>query len=347
VSALLTVAVVLGMSFDALAQVPQEAASVAEGSAAPAEAPVAPAPAAVGVAPAVPAAAPAAINVASAEALKKEVTSGEGAQADKDAAETSVRRLVETGVTVGVAYAIQVPASSSLPKQAMTKQTTRLDGADASVMPYVAMFPSYWTKSPEARHYCATDWGLGYERGQLAAHGQARVEARRLVHHAIEMFIAGLGEAEVVQAWREAKATEALSDDAYAQLASQLKALVTQGTPDNKVVESIVVALSASRWQPGLAGKCGWTKIGAYVGIPANFDTTALSGTESAPTRAKRELQPLVSFGVVLAPNTMVSVLGGLTYSRFEEVDGQRPGAWSWTIGLGGNVDLVTSLVSK
>lgn len=103
-------------------------------------------------------------------------------------------------------------------------------------------------------------------------------------------------------------------------------------------------------WEPGVPARC-WTKgFGLYFGVPIAYDAPFNSDD------IRRTVKPLFSFGFVWAPAPYVNVLAGITRTMVEVpiksesdlskvIDTNMRGNFQFTIGLGGTVDTIGSLV--
>jgi len=109
-------------------------------------------------------------------------------------------------------------------------------------------------------------------------------------------------------------------------------------------------------WQLEEAGSGCWRNLlGAYVGVPTSFDMnvdfTAKNKDgiyEDQSSRRKGELKPLVSAGITLSPFSEVRLMIGATLSNVVlREDGPNTRVWTWTIALGGNLDIAGALLSK
>ena len=72
------------------------------------------------------------------------------------------------------------------------------------------------------------------------------------------------------------------------------------------------------------------------------------AGIPTSKLLSAREVNPVISFGVAIAPNAIVSLLGGVTYSRTALPTGDPAvqndaGFWTVTFGIGGNLDIINA----
>jgi hypothetical protein len=118
--------------------------------------------------------------------------------------------------------------------------------------------------------------------------------------------------------------------------------------------------LDATDWDLNLGGACtlaSWFP-GVYAGIPASFKTNVELTVDDGTTRvAGKEVKPLASVGVLLAPHSFVSFMAGITFMnipRPQQVDGEQvkmadsfKAGRTYTFAIGGNVDLATLVLGK
>jgi hypothetical protein len=207
---------------------------------------------------------------------------------------------------------------------------------------YVAVFPAWWVHLGSiTRAYCAARFE--HEDAQSVADALAiqktldRLRARLNTQLAHPAASAGGNEPATLQT--EIDKVHALRD----------RLPLSQDDPDRIPNENEHNAAASvareSGWDMGKRGRCSpLQSIGVYAGIPSSF--TASAQPTSADRDAAREFSPLVSFGVALTPLlSSVSVLIGPTVSHVATDSGGVVTAWSWSVSLGGNLDLLGHLV--
>jgi hypothetical protein len=106
---------------------------------------------------------------------------------------------------------------------------------------------------------------------------------------------------------------------------------------------NILNVLAQHGWNPTLPGKCFWKRVGVWVGRPLGYATqTRLRGDTE---RVKREIDPVVAFGVGFTPHAYLSLLVGVTLANIEVAPSSgavtQGLTWAGTIAIGGNLDLV------
>ncbi len=119
--------------------------------------------------------------------------------------------------------------------------------------------------------------------------------------------------------------------------------------------------LDATGWDLNLGGACtlaSWFP-GVYAGIPASFKTNVELEVDGGATYvAGKEVKPIASVGVLLAPHSFVSFMAGITFMnipRPQQVDGggqvmladSYKAGRTYTFAIGGNVDLATLVLGK
>jgi hypothetical protein len=112
---------------------------------------------------------------------------------------------------------------------------------------------------------------------------------------------------------------------------------------DKQIVTEGVVydAAKADRTFKNETVSCAGRRLGIYVGYPAAFKATSSVPQRTATDTAKRDVSPIVSYGFAFVPNAVVTLLTGPSIGTVPRDDGTNAVVWSWTVGLGANVDLV------
>jgi hypothetical protein len=105
----------------------------------------------------------------------------------------------------------------------------------------------------------------------------------------------------------------------------------------------------SSRWDLDDPPYCWYRLIGIYVGKPLAISPTikpAAPLKDATPTSAS-----IASFGLAWSPNTAFSLMAGLTLWRFstdmttDSSANENRSYWTYTFGIGGNLDIIGSLV--
>jgi hypothetical protein len=247
-------------------------------------------------------------------------------------------KLIRYGITAGVAGAALWQRHDHIQKSLAT-----------ATMPYVAVFPAWWTPMGDAtRAYCAASW-LGSDPVRdataiaisdtvtaLSAEGDSKILLAAVQQAALgQIRFAGLSFRRVGE--------RALDTP------PQLEELYKQDRP----LAVAATILKYSGWNVMLAGRCSvWRRFGVYLGLPATFSTNARLAAD-LPI-ANIEFKPTYSFGLAIAPVSAISLLIGVTRSRVlrdlpkgkDEPDRAiGVSAWSFTVAVGGNLDLLSSLL--
>ena len=113
--------------------------------------------------------------------------------------------------------------------------------------------------------------------------------------------------------------------------------------------------MAGLEWKAAKDAACWQRRFGIWVGVPVNYDvTTTVPNGDSKDTgqTASRNVKPIVAFGGAFTPNAYFSVLLGVTVATVTRDATVTTGAfdrtiWATTIGLGGNLDIVTALAKS
>lgn len=235
-------------------------------------------------------------------------------------------KLMELGITVGAGLAVLIPTSND----------NALREAAPTAMPYVAVFPGYWTGGAERNKYCASAWSLEEEDAQKAAVAKAKKWGRRVVQNALVRIAAGESAQDIAVLWSN------ISSD-NTKLTEQAQKLVNNST-DLKTQEEVASYLGSLRWNPAYKGRCGGTKWGLWVGRPLNFEATRNENHGPANGAEHVTFRPDIAAGFALTPNAYVTFLLGATYGRFNPVtphDKSTADEFLYTVALGGNIDFL------
>lgn len=288
--------------------------------------------------------------VVRAAVAKVEKAATENAQGNIDALRTE--KLVASGLTGGVALAVQVmgPFNNSSAKQVNPKGV---------VMPYIMALPGYWGARQTTREACASAHsGASEETIDSAARAIARKRAARIVAD-IESAITAAGKPD-------AKAT---------QIATDLSLDYGDGKDDritnDRIVKEIIAyvdtdeadaqrkvlvdSMAGLEWKASRGAVCWPRRIGIGVGLPVNFDvaTTVPNGDAvDAKETASRSVKPIVAAGFAFSPNAYFSVLLGVTACTVTreastEKEAFERTIWATNVALEGNLDIITALAKR
>lgn len=180
----------------------------------------------------------------------------------------------------------------------------------STTMPYVLLVPGYWFLGDITREYCATAYGANDALAMQAAADYARRKAA----------------STLTQPEQRAYDRE-----------------------DKDAVEK-VQKLADELWNRNQRGRCGWTKVGVWVGKPISYSASVREGNDHP--EFKGTVDSSFAFGVAFAPNAYVTALFGGSLNSIT-VDGTaatptQPATAdelrrivSLTFGLGGNLDML------
>ena len=284
-------------------------------------------------------------------------------------------KLVSSGVTGGVAFAVQAMGPFN---NAAAKQTS----AKGVVMPYILALPAYWGSPQATREACASSWNGGDDETIDSA---ARAVTRKRAARIFDVIEARLDvrrdtpaadvvtelqldygdnnvslNMEIVEAVRKYSLMKAEAAKAEAAKTEAAKTEAVKAPDDSTATAGAAEDYKKRilEWMAGLEfrtsrnARC-WTKrFGLWIGIPLSYDatTTVPSGAsgDKQPT-ASRTVKPVIAFGGAFSPNAYVSLLVGLTVGSVtrDDKDDKTPidrTIWATTVAVGGNLDVVTSL---
>lgn len=249
-----------------------------------------------------------------------------------NAAEVRNGKLIEHGITGGVAVGVHAPLGGG--------------NAAPATIPYIMLLPGYWGANTGATNaYCASSWSGGADATK-AAQSKARKRAEVVFDVAVSKLRAS-GMTSCPAKQKDSKGKEPptwcdeadLSPDEVSQVAKWLAS--RQRETDAKQVElrqDIVASIAERYWNSANGTSCFGRKVGVWVGRPLDYKSS------DAGTPAKdRSITSTVAFGVAFAPNAYVSVLFGVTYGTNDDT---KEAIWAISTGLGGNLDIAT-LVTK
>ena len=125
---------------------------------------------------------------------------------------------------------------------------------------------------------------------------------------------------------------------------------------------------------------CLYSRLGFYVGVPggyqanssvkqqlqlANASMSTVNVVDSTgagvtgPVDASRSIRPIISFGLAFAPIPQIHLIGGITVSNVQQdigtvtqsngmsvaaKGGSDSATWTWTVGIGGTLDVASLL---
>jgi hypothetical protein len=295
-------------------------------------------------------------KAADAEAAKK-------TQMEVDAARRAgeAKRVIKYGVTVGAAASVQVPLFSS----------NKLVEPAGVTMPYVVFLPWFWGQNPGRNAYCAAEWS-GPEDNALAA--AALADGR--LPSSLAVARRELRQREEEQTLLTQKVGKARGElkGAVEQLILQCPAAKQMGIENagnsvarveiDKVCSSSAVLVNrfdVARRNFGERSReleianravrvakdavkdvaCWPHKVGLYVGYPVTFKATTDIKRGTAKDVSKRDVSPVISLGIAVVPNAVVTILAGATLATAPRDDGTSAVVGSLAFGIGANADLV------
>jgi hypothetical protein len=287
----------------------------------------------------------AALKVQSAQSEAK-VAKEEATEAKENFDTLKSGKLISSGLTGGLALAVQTPLG--------TVDSTGQKSSKAVAMPYLLVLPAYFSKPEAVRVYCASTWGSGSEStAQRAAIAIAKERAELLFDAVVSAIRAEQkDDAAIATQLLGDKAIEVTRDDTTRKVYSAQEVVTAirdwdspgkgdQAAKSNKRNE-IIQWLAAQDWNPSLKGRCGWTKVGVWVGKPLAYD---IRSTVKDAGQAERQFSSVVAFGLGYSPNAYFSILGGVTLGNIADVRDDNTKvdvpAWAGTVAIGGNLDLL------
>lgn len=104
-------------------------------------------------------------------------------KAKAHAADVKSGKLLEYGVTAGMAFSVQFPAFVG-----SSKSFKLADSASLSALPYAAFLPGYWSSAAAQNKYCASQWTGTSAEAQVAADSLARDQVAPMVDSLIDLF---------------------------------------------------------------------------------------------------------------------------------------------------------------
>lgn len=309
-------------------------------------------------------------EVAEAEA-KAEIAEVKAKAAEEKAEDASAKyrdlasgKFIENGVTGGLALTLQTPFVED---KATVQQGTAVT---TTLTPYLLLVPAYWRQQPEVNRFCASHWSTDIVRAQAAADQMAKDRADAVSDTIVSYIQSGLDAAAIRDARGGGKTRsrrewvaplEGLAEPTYAFARSiacdnpsepAAKCKPRAPKDDEKRALNMMVARDIIGWTPGARASlrsCVLRKFGFWIGFPVNpYKARVEANKYGVTSNLEREVNPVVSFGLAFTPNATISGLVGVTYSRVTlptpDMNVQRDsGMWTFTFGIGGNLDLINA----
>lgn len=318
-------------------------------------------------------------------ALEQQVRDEKAAKeaAEIKAAEFRSGKLIQYGVTGGVALGINIPIGRVSDGDVVQKVVA------FATVPYIMFVPGYWGGDSALNTYCATQWtGTSFVDASKAAEGKAKSEAKlkydailaRLSARDLLRLDAGGATKELdlgqvcpsyttgtpghpdtygglcKDLWVEPADVKSIYEIEIALRLAALKiaagdaAGAKEAAAAEKRRDDEVAALSGETWDVTARGNCAARKIGLWVGVPLDYSAKVEFGGEKEDERPRvtRDVDAIISFGAAFIPNSYVSVLFGATYGtalRDVEDEDSSDAVWVLTTAIGGNLDLAALLV--
>lgn len=244
-------------------------------------------------------------------------------------------KLIERGISVGAAATAVVHLGTGGGRNFDLKPQ-----AAVVAMPYLALYPAYWTSTEPVRKFCASKHSREEEDARRAADVVARKRAEVYADQFRAAYLAG-GDEGLDAALSSAGATSAPALGT---------AVMATGAPDARAQhsEALIAAISADPglidWPMNSSASCYGHMFGAYIGRPADFDVTYRSGGNTLGVQSHTSI---VSAGLAITPSAYVSLLVGYTYGRVSfEADERKVelNAHSLSFSIGGNLDFLATL---
>ncbi len=218
---------------------------------------------------------------------------------------TTVQKAAEAKRLIKYGVTVGVAATVQFPWFG----SNTLDEPVVAAMPYIVFLPAYWRNQPATNAYCAALWS-GPAENAIAA-------------------------SKLIDEQTGDKGTNGKGADG--------EGIDGEGT-DGEGTDGVGVKQDKSSDDVKYKGAtfgCAWRRVGLYVGYPASFKATSSVPQRTAMDTAKRDVSPIVSYGFAFVPNAVVTLLTGPSVGTVARDDGTNAVVWSWTVGLGANIDLV------
>lgn len=99
-----------------------------------------------------------------------------------------------------------------------------------------------------------------------------------------------------------------------------------------------------TKWNTSLRGLCRiYSRLGVYYGYPLEF--TANSFLKDSTEKA-RTFNSYGSIGLISAPWSVISFVAGVSFLKTHESEAPDQLVYAFTLGVGGNLDIFTSLLN-
>lgn len=232
-------------------------------------------------------------------------------------------KLIGSGFSLGAAYGFHIPAEWPGTK-------SKASDTSSSLMPYLVFYPGMFFpgSGEETRAYCAADWAL-----EPSVDVQRKADA-----HAVQRALRDVNPSEH-------GLTYAVLEAVTAEQLTTRNPEKRKGLSDLQVTSLAAAVKEKTGWELGKRPYCRPRLIGLFVGKPAGISPTVRPADDiSSGTPA---VSSVVSFGAAWSPNIAVSLLAGLTYWTFPSgvAPSENRGLWTWTVGVGGNTDILGALI--
>jgi len=251
--------------------------------------------------------------------------------------QTKAVHLMEFGITAGLAAAVQIP----------TKSDYGPDFASVTSMPYLMIMPGFWGSEKESRKYCASQWGFGsQEKAHAASIAMSRQWARRTIAAGADRLASSVSVKALAREW----STLGVKGGTYASKLEKISKMSTSTTLNKderaKQLEALVGALASEHWNPSIDATCWYRKFGVWVGRPMTYRVESKVKGESV---GELEYEPIGAFGLGFSPNAYLSFVVGAAYGSLAVTAADSTTTthqtWAWTIGVGGNLDIIPGLI--
>jgi hypothetical protein len=101
-------------------------------------------------------------------------------------------------------------------------------------------------------------------------------------------------------------------------------------------------------WSLGTpADGCKSRVVGLYVGLPGKFTANSAIGGGNMGSRVVTEFKPIASVGLAFNITSFIQLTTGVTFSTTPDVNGANTTVMSYTVGLGGSLDILGMLFGK
>ena len=220
--------------------------------------------------------------------------------------------LLERGIVVGAGVGLHTVGLGNRPRPAV---------ATPSAFAYLAIIPQYWFLGDITRKYCAS---IG--EPQQAANAMA----------AKQTYPYWSDEEVRSKVYPETNAPSGdMAQPGFTPLEVEEIKRHTGGEKDR-----------TKGWDVTQRARCGLTWLGVFGALPASYTTNV----RIDDTTFSKEVRPVASFGVLLAPKPYFHVLAGLTVGHVAvgpSETARDKNTLSLFFGLGTTIDIVSGAFSK